>query len=270
MQVYFNTVIFFIFCWTNALFGQPMVKGVFGGENCPWSKQLQEEVWNSSTFQAILTTAGIGIKEEKTVEKEMPVLILVDSKGDEIGRLGFLMIPPEKYASLFKEMVSIYELSQNLGELNVNQLLIFYRKCQVLNMQRCEAKILERGLAIDTGTDFLIESYAKLCKDHPRKAQKLKSEIRKRKPNSPAIEWQLALLSFQAKNENGAAPKEAAKPLEKYLQHYGDLDQDSRWRCHLVLAEFFREKNLVDRARHHAELAVKDAPDDMKEMILHD
>jgi hypothetical protein len=260
---------FFIFCWTAAIYSDFAVVGVFGKESCPWSKQLREEVWDSSSFQAILTTAGISIHEESRTENETPILILT-SNGQEIGRLGFLMIPAEKYASLFKEMVSIHELCQNLEKLNANQLLLFYRKSQVLNMKESEAKILERGLFIDTGTDFLLESYAKLCKDHPRRADKIKEEIRKRKPASPTIEWQLALLTFQAKIENNVEPEEAAKPLKKYLHRYGDLDKDNRWRCHLVLAEFFKEKNLPDKARYHTEQALTDAPDDMKELIPHD
>jgi hypothetical protein len=251
------------------LLSDPTVIGVFGSENCPWSKQLKEEVWSSSTFQASLHSAKIEMREEVWSEPETPVFVLMDN-GKEIGRLGFLMIPAEKYVSLLKEMVAIHEMCKNLSELNSNQLLQFYRKCRLLNMETCAAQILEQGLAIDTGTDFLIENYAKVIKDHPRRAQKIKTEIRKRAPESPTVEWELALLTFQAKNENGASPLTSAIPLEKYLRRYGDQDLENRWRCHLVLAEFFSEKNIQDKAQQHYAAAYKFAPDDMKELIPHD
>ena len=265
MQVY----LVLIFCWMINLWGEPTVIGVFGSENCPWSKELREEVWNSSTFRASLSAAQIEIQEETRSEPETPVFILMDNEI-EIGRLGFLMIPAEKYVSLLKEMVAIHEMCKNLNELNSSQLLQFYRKCRLLNMETCAAQLLERGLTVDTGTDFLIESYAKVVKDHPRRAQKIKTEIRKRAPDSPVIEWQLALLTFQAKNENGTHPLTAVVPLEKYLRRYETQDRENRWRCHLVLAEFFSEKNIQDKAQQHYAAAYQFAPDDMKEMIPHE
>ena len=164
-------------------------------------------------------------------------------------------------------MLAIHELCQNIDKLSLSQLLQFYRKCQVLNMQVCEEKILQAGLALDTGTDFLLEQYAKVGPKHPKQAQKLKKEIRARKPNSAQIEWQLALLTFQANIEKKTDVNEIVKPLQKYLRRYGDVDKDSRWRCHLILAEFYKDKNIIEKARFHAQLAMKDAPDELKQMI---
>ncbi len=263
-----KTVIFFILS-SVLLWSEPKVIGIFGGESCPWSKELRSEVWESSSFQALLTSAEIK-KEERAPsqnEPETPMLILYSSQGEEIGRLGFLVVPAEKYVSLFKEMLAIHELCQNIDKLSLSQLLQFYRKCQVLNMQVCEEKILQAGLALDTGTDFLLEQYAKVGPKHPKQAQKLKAEIRARKPNSAQIEWQLALLTFQANIEKKTDVNEIVKPLQKYLRRYGDVDKDSRWRCHLILAEFYKDKNIIEKARFHAQLAMKDAPDELKQMI---
>jgi hypothetical protein len=177
-------LILLLLCGASLLWSEPKVIGIFGGEACPWSKQLRSEIWESPAFQDLLTAAAIQ-KEEKPAsinEVETPILILYSAQGEEIGRLGFLIIPPEKYVSLFKEMLTIHQLSQNPTALNIGQLLQVYRKCQVLNMKTCEERILEVGIAQDPGVDFLLEQYAKVCKTEHRKAHKIKAEIRARKP----------------------------------------------------------------------------------------
>jgi hypothetical protein len=264
-----KNLIFFILCGVSLLWSEPKVVGIFGGESCPWSKELRSEVWESSSFQALLTSANIKKEEKATSENELetPMLILLSSKGEEIGRLGFLVIPAEKYVSLFKEMLAIHELCQNIDKLSLSQLLQFYRKCQVLNMKACEEKILQAGIAQDTGTDFLLEDYAKVCKKHHKEAQKIKAEIRARKPDNAQIEWQLALLSFQGKIEKMRDVNDIVKPLKKYLRRYGDQDKDNRWKCHLILAEFYKDKNIIAKAHFHAQQAMADAPDELKQMI---
>ncbi|HEX4838812.1 MAG TPA: hypothetical protein VFU89_00025 [Rhabdochlamydiaceae bacterium] len=262
-----KNLISFIIFGVTFLWSEPKVIGIFGNE--PWSKELRDDVWETPSFQVLLTEAQIA-KEEQTAnptELETPVLILYSSLGEEIGRLGFLVIPTEKYVSLFQEMLSIHERCQNTEKLSFTQLLQFYRKCQLLNMTACEEKILAAGLAKDTGIDFLLEQYAKVVKKHPKQAQKIKAEIRLRKPNSVQIEWQLALLSFQSRAEKLRGVDDIVKPLTRYLSRYGDQDKESRWRCHLLLAEFYKDKNLLEKAQYHASLAIAEAPEELKQMI---
>jgi len=262
-------LILFILSGASLLWSEPKVVGIFGGGSCSWSQELREDVWETPSFQALLTAAHIK-KEEQIAsqnEPETPMLVLYSSQGEEIGRLGFLVIPSEKYVSLFQEMISIHELCQNVDKLSLSQLLQFYRKCQVLNMKACEEKILTAGLAMDTGTDFLLEQYAKVSKKHYKQSQKIKAEIRARRPNSAPIEWQLALLDFQGRIEKLREVDDIVKPLQRYLSRYGDQDKDNRWRCHLILAEFYKDKDLIDKAKFHAQLAIADAPDELKLMI---
>lgn len=257
-------IILFILSGISLLWSEPKVIGIFG--DCPWSQELREDVWETPSFQALLTAAGIK-KEEQVAsnEPETPMLVLMSSQGEEVGRLGFLVIPTEKYVSLFQEMLSIHE--QNIDKLDLKQLLGYYRKCQVLNMKTCEEKILKAGLALDSGTDFLLEQYAKLAKKQPKEAKKIKAEIRVRKPNSPEIEWQLALLAFQTRIEKMKEVDDIVKPLKSYLSRYSDQDKDNRWRCHLILAEFYKDKNIIDQAKIHAQFAMIDAPEELKQMI---
>jgi hypothetical protein len=259
-------LILFILSGVSLLWSEPKVIGIFGEKNCSWSQELREDVWETPSFQALLTAAGIK-KEERPAsnEPETPMLVLMSSQGEEIGRLGFLVIPTEKYVSLFQEMLSIHE--QNIDKLNFSQLLQYYRKCQVLNMKACEEKILTAGLALDPGTDFLLEQYAKVAKKQPKEAKKIKAEVRVRKPNSAQIEWQLALLAFQTRIEKLKEVDDIVKPLKSYLSRYGDQDKESRWRCHLILAEFYKDKNIIEKAHLHAQLAINDAPDELKQMI---
>jgi hypothetical protein len=260
-------LILFILSSVSLLWSEPKVIGIFGEKSCSWSQELREDVWETPSFQELLTAAGIKKEQQPASQKEpeTPMLVLISSQGEEIGRLGFLVIPTEKYVSLFQEMLSIHEL--NIDKLNLSQLLHYYRKCQVLNMKGCEEKILKAGLALDSGTDFLLEQYAKVSKKHPKQAQKIKAEIRVRKPNSAEIEWQLALLAFQCRIEKMREVDDIVKPLKSYLSRYGDKNKESRWRCHLILAEFYKDKNIIDKAKLHAQFAMNDAPDELKQMI---
>ena len=264
-----RSLIFFILSCTSFVWCEPKVVGIFGKDACPWSKELRSEVWESTSFQKLLTSAHIQIEERAASEneRETPVLVLFSSQGEEIGRLGFLVISPEKYVALFKEMLTIHEQCQKIETLSLNELLHDYRKCQVLNMKTCEEKILQAGLALDAGTDFLLEQYAKVSKEHHKASQKLKMEIRARKPENVQVEWQLALLAFQNKLEKLKSESDIVKPLKKYLRRYGDQDRENRWRCHLVLAEFYKNKNITEKAKFHAQQAMADAPSELKQLI---
>jgi hypothetical protein len=265
-----KSLILCIVTFFGVLQGGPKVVAKFGQSECPWSEQLQQEVWNSSSFQALLDGAGIAREEKEVTQNDdnVPVLILFTSTGEEIGRLGYLLISPEKYVDLLKEMLSINTLCQSVANLNTQQLLQLYRKSHVLHMTSCEEKLLQEGLIKDTGVEFLIEKYEKIVKEHPRRAQKVKQEIRLRKPNDSATEWELALLSFQAKRARVNSEAKIVLPLEKFLRDYGSKDQNYAWRCHLVLAEFYRDKNQLEKAKHHAKLAAEGAPAELKGMII--
>ncbi|MGH2612505.1 MAG: hypothetical protein ACRDFB_05590, partial [Rhabdochlamydiaceae bacterium] len=268
--VYMKTIIFCIVTFFGVLQSSPKVVAKFGQSQCPWSEQLKQEVWTSSIFQALLEDAGIEREEREASEKDenVPILILFTSSGEEIGSIGHLLISPEKYVDLLKEMLTIHTLCQSLTHLNIQQLLQLYRKSQVLHMISCSDKLLQEGLTKDAGVEFLIEHYAKIVKEHPRRAQKIKQEIRMRKPHDSATEWELALLSFQARREKMEEESKVVLPLKKFLRDYGSKDQDYVWRCHLVLAEFYRDKNRLDKAKHHAKLAADGAPSELKGMII--
>ncbi len=265
-----------IFCGTffGTLQAGPKVVAKFGQPQCPWSEQFKQEVWSSSTFQALLEGAGIEREEQEASEKDenVPALVLFTESGEEIGSIGYLLISAEKYVDLLKEMMTIHTLCQSLTSLDVPQLLQLYRKSQVLQMTSCSNKLLQEGLAKDTGVDFLIEHYAHVLKEHPRRAQKIKQEIRSRKPNDRETEWELALLSFQARRQSLQDVSKIVLPLEKFLRSFGSSDpehaQGYAWRCHLVLAEFYRNKNLFDKAKHYAKLAADGAPAELKGMII--
>ena len=109
-------LIFLILSSVSLLHSEPKVVGIFGGESCPWSKELREDVWETPSFQALLTEALIK-KEEQPASKnepETPMLVLYSSQGEEIGRLGFLVIPTEKYVSLLKRCSRFMSFAKTL------------------------------------------------------------------------------------------------------------------------------------------------------------
>ena len=258
MALYMKTIIFCML--TCVLQAGPVLVAKFGQPECPWSEQLKKEVWNSSTFNSLLEAEGIEKDEVAATpeDRDLPVFTLLTDEGDEMGSLGFLLISPDKYVDLFKEMIAIHQVCFSKAELTTEQRLHFYRKAQLLHMTACEEKLMSEGLQQDTGVDFLIEQYAKVVKEHPRRAHKIKQEIRQRMPEDAATEWALALISFQA--------KQIVQPLEKFLRDYG-MDQNYAWRCHLVLSEFYRENNQLEKSKHHAKHALDGAPIEIKGVI---
>jgi hypothetical protein len=265
-------IILCICFFATAFASAPTVVAIFGSRACPWSQQLKEEVWDESAFQGLLKEAGFQAKVDQATgkEPETPILKLLSSQGKEIGYLGYLPVPPEKYVTLFQEMVHIENLANHLQHLNNEQLLTLYRKSCLYNMQTAGEKLLKAGLALDQGPHFLLEHYAKLCKDHPRKAQKIKEEIRKRCPNSASVEWQLATLLSEAKHERGEELKAVVKPLEKFLHKFAHADLDLTWRCHLLLSEYYQEQNDSEQAKIHREKAIAGAPAEVKAMWGHE
>lgn len=262
-------LIFWIAIFFASLQGNPKIIAKFGEETCPWSEKLKKEVWNSSTFQALLEGAGI-LREEANAdgtEDVLPLFVLVSGAGEEIGRLGFLLVSPEKYVELIKEMLSIHSLSQSLSDLDCLQLLHLYRKAQVLHMMACEKKILQEGLKKDQGVDFLIAQYASLIELHPRKARSVKQEIRARQPKNVSTEWELALISFQARQQKMTDETKMTLPIKKFLRKFGAQHPDYTWKCHFILAEFYRSKKETEKMQFHTEQAVKTAPDEFKKLI---
>jgi hypothetical protein len=253
---------------TAALKADKTVVAIFGSEACPWSQELQEKVWGEETFQTLMQAKGFETKAlpASGKEPETPILKLY-LQNKEIGYLGYLPIPPEKYVALFEEMVEIENLALHQSCLNCEQLLILYRKSCLYNMPAQE-KLLKAGLAVDKGESFLLEQYALLCKDHPRKAKKVKEEIRKRSSQNAPIEWRLATLVAEAKKERGEELAVYVKPLRKFLRTYSD--PEFAWRCHLLLSEYYFEQNQTQEGKFHEEKALKDAPAEIKAMIRHE
>jgi len=216
-----------------------------------------------------LEGAGITREEAKAVASEemLPVFILVSESGEEIGRLGFLLAPPEKYVDLIKEMLSIHAVCRSLADLNAVQLLSLYRKAEVLQMSAAEEKILKEGLKKDQGVDFLIAYYARARQGHARKARKIKQEIRLRKKGDIATEWELALISFQARKNQMVDSSKIVIPIKKFLRKFGAKSSDYAWKCHFILAEFYRGQKDIEKTDFHAKKALETAPEEFNKIF---
>ena len=248
---------------TLLLFSQlqagPKVVAKFGPQNCPWSEELKKEVWETSSFQALLQGAGLKREESipTSVNESLPVLILISETGEEIGRLGFLPIPPEKYVDLLKEMLSVDTLSHALSSLDTTQLLHLYRKAQLLHMTKSEKAILREGLIKDSGVDFLLAKYATLVEAHPRKARSIKKEIRLRQEKTAPIEWELALLNFEAHKN--------PQTLQKFLKRFEHSEYT--WKCHFLLAEYYLGQREEEKGRFHVDEVRRLAPEEFKKLL---
>ncbi len=75
-------LILLILSGASLLWSEPKVIGIFGGESCPWSKELREDVWETPSFQALLTAASIKKEEQPASqnEPETPMLVLFISR----------------------------------------------------------------------------------------------------------------------------------------------------------------------------------------------
>lgn len=251
-----------VLLYSSFLVGGPVVTAHFGAADCPWSQQLREKVWDTPSFRTILENAAIQLQEGSLCESEepCPALIVYHASGDKIGHLDSIMVGPEGAAQAIIDMVSLEaSLRSSLAEVSSEALIHLYRKAQLFHMDLWAERLLDEGMGRGDSVAFWLEGYAQHIQAHPRRARKLKQQIRALWPDQVAVEWELALLAFRAHHQD--------RYLNKFLRRFGEKYPDYAWRCHVLLMQYYRDRQEFAKADKHAQQAWAGAPESLQHWV---
>lgn len=271
----------------------PIAALFLGGDRCPWSQKLSQDVLNNVHFQgqidahAILWTLTPQDQEiqQKYGVKEYPQVLLLDPQGKEFARFGYLPLDATGYIDAIARLIENFQdvclaLEQKEGTLDEEQLKDLYLKAKTLSAPYFKQVILERGLKKEKGNFFHLEKLGSALERHKLKSPqilKLKSDLLKRDPdNKWGTHFKVALLEFQkiaSRFKSKGRPERAIKPLLHYVQSMGKRDAENLWKAEMAIAEFLYEKKAIPSALEHAQAAHEAAPEAMKpaiaEMLLY-
>jgi protein disulfide-isomerase len=272
---------------------KPIVLAFVGRDFCPWSQKMIGEVLGQETFvekikpQAILWQYTLhaegNSKEDRMREKykidECPTILLLDPKGREFARFGYLPLDKQGFADQLLEVVADFKeiclaLDEHRGKNDANAWLEFYRKAKQFSSIDFKKLVLERGVQEDPGTELLIEKYAFLLERNKIKspaARECKEMLIQRDPeNRHGTHLKIAMAEFHksASAENAKkSPRKVLKPLLHYLELFEEKDKDNIWNIEMVIANYLFGAQKKESALEYAKKAYIHAPETMKESI---
>lgn len=275
----------------NATGEKPHLFIFLGKEWCPWSDKIVEDILGKDDF--ILSLKEIFIVDKIDVSRtsedgldkkykvdQVPTFLLLDKKGEELARVGYLPKTSLEMAEYLKQIFARSDALQtkfsknSLEHLPMEEIRHGYLEAKAVGFKKMEKELFNFGIEKDSSTFFLLAQYKDLQITDRKKIKKLRNLIEERDPgNKEGALLQMAILDFQTQEEFISNPHKAVKPLKKYLKNFGDRDIHNRWRIEMILAHYFLRKNEKKEALDYAQKALKTAPlqarEDIDQIILH-
>lgn len=257
----------------------------FSGDTVGWSQKLHQELFANPKFLQKTEEQFVffevdgahpsSLKEALHVA-ELPRIILLNSKGKEISRLGYFDEKGEHFAEkLLEPLRKNRELNCALEKLSSlgnypRELEKLYEWALELKREEDADYILARGMESREPLFFLIEKYRLLAVDGKvEEKEKLSVTIHALDPNNAKESLlSLALIDFQTLASQEALPaKKVIEPLEDYIEKYGSQDAKNRWRIEMMIAQFYLNYDEWKVSLAHAEKAFESAPQEVKKEI---
>lgn len=268
-------------------YNRPMLLLFTGSDWCSWSQKILTDVFKDKNFEKIVGThfiivhadfPEVNLKSAATLKQNQelkekygiqsfPTIVMLDSLGREITRVGYMSGDPEKFAihltDLYVEYAKLHnEVSHfNIAKASIDSVQTLYEKACDLRCPHYMNHLLNIGVEADQGVFFPLEKYTALVHEKKGKSQDakaLKAKIIQRDPdNKEGARLRLALLDFQANEDDAEA---AIEPLGQYIANFGGADKENVWRLHLIISEFFSEHGDEAKAKEYAEKSLSQAP----------
>ncbi len=267
---------------------KPLLLAFLGSGWCPWSDKLAQEVIGKKEFTDSLgrdfvllriNCSGDGaepLKERYGVE-QCPCFILIDSSGEKIAQVEYLALDSGAYASHIKALLADFRLlkkaisEQNLETLSFFELKDLYKKATRLANDGLKNVVMQAGIKVDPGVEFLLEEYQTLVsagRATSELAEQLKQKISTRDPdNTLGSQLKLAILEFERLIPFGKE-EEALHPLFTYIQQFGGKDPKSLWQIEMMISQYFFGRNQMEKALKHAKASYEAAPQESKSQVV--
>ena len=203
--------------------------------------------------EAILTQNRV-LKEKYGVEN-FPTIVLLNSKEEEISRMGYPIEGVGDFGKHLKEVGRRYYLLEKRFEeakqsKKVGELKYCYEEARSMGAKSLARTILNVGG--DVVPELMLEKYIALR--GTKEGNALRAALNA--IESREVASRLALLDFQEKN--------SIKPLEQFIDEFGEKSADHCWKMHLVISEFMEDK---EEALEHAQISHRFAPGEEKSNI---
>lgn len=271
---------------------KPLLLFFHGSDWSGLSMKMKNEILNLDEFQKKVAsdficveidfpqhkelTSAVAKQNEKLKSRfkiqEFPTLLLLDKDEREITRLGYLS---EEGGQLAEELIQIVkedaELTASLKNLvpDPANLRKLYELAQELQRADAIEKVLEAGIKTEDAY-FSLEKYRLLVEEggiDSNQARALRAKLLMKSDHR--IHFTIALIEFQELSSQKRDLKAAIQPLEEYIEKYGTIDRENRWRIEMMIAQFYIEADEWRYALQHAEMAYKSAPEHVLNEIEH-
>jgi len=219
---------------------------------------LQIDFPKHTPLSSELKKQNAALKKRFKVE-EYPLLLLLDSTETEIVRMGYF---PESGEQLAGELLQVVaqdaELCMRLKNLPKEEMTLrrLYQLAQVLT--RSEAQEIILAVGVEIGAPFFqLEKY-RLLVEEGKDARTLREKLLKSEDYQ--VHFTMAMIDFQQRANTMQDPREVIKPLELYLERFGDRDEQNMWRLEMMIAQFYLDADEWGIALKHAQTAYDAAP----------
>jgi protein disulfide-isomerase len=198
------------------------------------------------------------LKSRFSIE-EYPTLVLLDSSERIITRMGYY---PESGEQLARELLHVLaqdaELCRGMQSLPRDEQALrrLYYLAQILMRSEVRETILSAGVDMEAPF-FLLERY-RLLVEEGKDAASIREKLLK--IDDYQVHFTLAMIDFQERASSMQEPREVIKPLESYLERFGDKDEQNVWRIEMMIAQLYLDADEWGTALKHAEIAYQNAP----------
>ncbi len=274
------------------LANRPVIAVFLRLQDCPWSQKLQEEVLNHPLFcerigcdailwQVDLTkeSDGKALREKYQVEIS-PLILLLDPRGKEFARLEYLPLNVDGYVTKINDLIDQFQeiclaLDNDGLPFDEEKWRDLYQKARQFSVSCFKQVLMDQGMKQEKGTFFHLEKLASLLEKHKIKnpqVRKFKQQVLERDPeNQLGTHFKVAVLEFNkilSRIKQRDRQEKPLKPLFRFLQRFGNTNDENLWKAEWMIAEYLFTRNSVEQALQYAEAAYVDAPDFEKPRIM--
>ena len=261
-----------------------------GSDWCSWCVKLEQEVFNKPEFAEAVGDRFVFIKldfpinnplpatqtaRNKALQKQyavqgFPMLVLLDSKQQKIGSVGYRPGGPKAYADYLMSMVGNFAAyQQHLQNLNAptmsgNDLKQLYEQATIIGRTDDAMQILAVGITSDQEHFFKLEKYRLLAeqgKFNDAETKQLRGALLTADPNNLKLtHYQIAVIDFEAMNKMTENQGLTASSLIEYTEKFGTQDKDNLWRIQMIISQIYFDQDNVTEALRYAQLSHQTAP----------
>ena len=230
--------------------------------------QCKEIVFVHVDFPELNVQSQAIIQQNHALKKEycvhgFPTVVLLGSDSKEITRLEYPMLDAVDFIGCLTSIERRYVLLKQRFKkaqhvLSASELLSCFHEARDLGALYLTQEIMDFGALYQLSPELLLEKYMTLLGTGKTEEAEALRRVLIEEENQET-QSRLALLDFQE--------HESIKPLEAFLETYGQDQGERFWKIHLVMSEFFLGNNQKAEALEHAQVSYRNAPQEDKAYI---